>query len=155
MMITVPSDIVGETRDVNANPLSDVEVLLYKQGEGYKRCDYSTPDYSNTVYTTGMYWQHATKALYYEINMVGMTMLGDYYINLSTPEILAAGYVFDFEGNYGLVPRACDMSYAQKSVNLWLSPPAPEFDIYGTVINYWGIDEWKAMDSIHSWQYPS
>ncbi|MBA7504695.1 hypothetical protein ES706_03349 [subsurface metagenome] len=147
MMITVPSDIVGETRDVNANPLSDVEVLLLKQGEGYKRCDYSTPDYSNTAYTTGMFWQHSTKALYYEINMAGMTMLPPYYINLSTPELLAAGCVFDFEGNYGLVPRACDMSYALKSVNLWLVPPEDHPE--------WRLDEWKAMESVHSWQYPS
>ena len=74
-------------------------------------------------------------------------MLPPLYINLTTPELLAPGYVFDFEGNYGLVPRACDMSYALKSVNLWLVPPVDHPE--------WGIDEWKAMDSIHSWQYPS
>jgi len=62
--------------------------------------------------------------------------------------------VFDFEGNYGLVPRACTLSYAMKSVNLWLYPPALNYDIYGTVIDSWGISEWKALDSIHSWQFP-
>jgi len=155
MMITVPGDVVGETRDVNANELSDVDVLLLKQGVGALISDASTPDYSNTAITTGMYWQVATKALYYTINMTGMTMLPDEWINLSTPELLAAGEVFDFEANFGLVPRACDMWYAQKSVNLWLFPPALEYDIYMNVINDWGIDEWKALDSIHSWQFPS
>jgi uncharacterized protein YegL len=147
MMITVPGDVIGETRDVNANLLSDVNVTLLKEGEGAVISDASTPNYSNAAYRTGMYWEVSTKALYYDINMTNMTMLPDYYINLTTPELLAPGYVFDFEGNYGLVPRACNMSYALKSVNLWLSPPEnhPE----------WGIDEWKAMDSIHSWQYPS
>ena len=147
MMITVPSDIVGETRDVNANLLPDVEVLLYKEAEGALRSDISTPDYSNTAYRTGQYWLSATRVRYYEINITNMTMLPDYYINLTTPELLAAGYVFNFTGNYGLVPRACNMSYALKSVNLWLVPPADHPE--------WGIDEWKAMDSIHSWQYPS
>jgi len=155
MVITVPGNVWGETRDVNANLLAEVNVMLLKEAEGYLREDASTPNYENTAYKTGMYWLHSTRVRYYEINITDMTMLPDYWINLTTPELLAAGYVFDFEGNYGLVPRACDMSYAMKSVNLWLFPPAPEKDIYGRVINYWGIDEWKAMDSIHSWQYPS
>lgn len=147
MVITVPGDIVGEIRDVNANPLAEVNVMLLKEDEGYLGEDASTPNYENTAYTTGVYWLHSTRVRYYGINITDMTMLPDYWINLTTPELLAAGYVFDFEGNYGLVPRACDMSYAMKSVNLWLFPPAlnPE----------WGIDEWKAMDPIHSWQFPS
>jgi len=147
MVITVPSDIVGETRDVNANLLPDVDVTLLKQGEGAVISDVSTPNYSDAAYRTGQYWLRATRVRYYEINITNMTMLPDYYINLTTPELLAPGYVFDFEGNYGLVPRACDMSYALKSVNLWLVPPVDHPE--------WGIDEWKAMDSIHSWQYPS
>lgn len=155
LIVTVPGDVVGETRDVNANELGDVVVTLLKDGEGALTSDPSTPDYSNTAYTTGMYWQVATKALFYTIDMCDMAVLPDKWIDLSTPELLSAGCVFDFEANYGLVPRACDMWYAQKSVNLWLFPPAEEFDIYGTVINSWGIDEWKALDSIHSWQFPS
>jgi len=155
LIVTVPGDVIGETRDVNAAPLGDVEVTLLKQGVGALVSDASTPNYSNTAVTTGTYWQVATKALYYTINMTGMTMLPPNPIDLSTPALLAAGKVFDFEGNYGLVPRACDMWYAQKSVNLWLFPPALEYDIYMNVINDWGIDEWKALDSIHSWQFPS
>jgi len=147
VVVTVPGDIVGETRDVNANSLADVEVSLYKEAEGALISDTSTPNFSVMVNETGEYWLLAAKARYYGINMTDMTMLPPYYINLTTPELLAAGYVFDFEGNYGLVPRACDMTYATRSVNLWLFPPSghPE----------WGIDEWKAMDSIHSWRYPT
>ena len=147
MMITVPGKVTGETRDVNAALLSDVDVALLKAGVGAVDTDASTPNYSNDAHTTGMYWEVSTKALYYDINMTGMIMLPANWIDLSTPEVLAAGKVFDFEGNYGLVPRACTMSYAMKSVNLWLFPPTghPE----------WGIAEWKAMDSIHSWQFPS
>jgi len=147
VVVTVPGDIVGETRDVNANPLADVEVSLYKEAAGALISDISTPNFSVMVNETGEYWLLATRVRYYGINMTDMTMLPPLYINLTTPELLAAGYVFDFEGNYGLVPRACNMTYALKSVNLWLVPPSghPE----------WGIDEWKAMDSIHSWRYPT
>jgi len=147
LIVTVPGDIVGETRDVNAAPLSDVNVMLLKQNEGYLRADSSTPNYSNTAYRTGMYFEHSTKALYYDINMTNLVPLAAKWIDLSDTALLAAGYVFDFEGNYGLVPKACSMAYALKSVNLWLFPPAANPE--------WGIDEWKAMDSIHSWQFPS
>ena len=147
MMITVPGKVIGETRDVNAASLSDVDVTLLKEAEGAVASDASTPNYSNTAYRTGMYWEVSTKALYYTINMTGMVMLPANWIDLSTPALLAVGKVFDFEGNYGLVPKACTMSYAMKSVNLWLFPP--------TAHPEWGISEWKAMDSIHSWQFPS
>ena len=147
VVVTVPGDIVGETRDVNANPLADVEVSLYKEAVGALISDISTPNFSVMVNETGEYWLLATRVRYYGVNITDMTMLPPCYINLTTPELLAAGYVFDFEGNYGLVPRACDMAYAMRSVNLWLFPPSgyPE----------WGIDEWKAMDSVHSWRYPT
>ena len=154
MVVIIPGDVIGETRDVNAAPLGDVDVTLNKVAVGAVDSDASTPNYSNTAYTTGMYWQVATKALYYTINMTGMVVLAPNPIDLSTPALLAAGKVFDFEGNYGLVPRACTLSYAMKSVNLWLYPPALNYDIYGTVIDSWGISEWKALDSIHSWQFP-
>jgi len=147
LIVTVPGDVIGETRDVNAAPLSDVDVTLLKEAEGAVTYDASTPNYSNTAYRTGMYWEVSTKALYYTINMTGMVMLPANWIDLSTPALLVLGKVFDFEGNYGLVPRACDMTYAMKSVNLWLFPP--------TAHPEWGIAEWKAMDSIHSWQFPS
>ena len=147
VVVTVPGDIVGETRDVNAAPLADVEVSLYKEAAGAVISDISTPNFSIMVNETGEYWLLATKARYYEVNITDMTMLPPCYINLTTPELLAAGYVFDFEGNYGLIPRACDMTYATRSVNLWLFPPAAHPE--------WGIDEWKAMDSIHSWRYPT
>jgi len=146
VVVTGPGDIVGETRDVNANELSGVTVTLYKDSSGIASGT-STPNYSIGVNETGEYWLLASGNTSYEINTTNMIVLPDLYINLTTPELLAAGYTFDFEGNYGLIPRNCNMSYALRSVNLWLSPPVdyPE----------WGIDEWKAMDVCTAWLYPS
>jgi parallel beta-helix repeat protein len=149
MVITVPGDIVGETRDVNANELPDVDVALYFEGAGWLRSDISTPDYIHTANVTGEYWLVANKTRYYEINTTDDIQLPgcDFDIDLTTPELLAAGYSFDFEGNYGLIPRACTMSYALKSVNLWKCPPSANPE--------WGLDEWKTMDVCNSWLYPS
>ena len=147
VVVTVPGDVAGETRDVNTNPLAEVNVSLYKETAGALGSGISTPNFTIMVNETGEYWLLATKARYYEINITDMPMLPPLYIDLSTPELLAEGYVFDFEGNYGLVPRACNRSYAQKSMNLWLFPPPAHPG--------WGIEEWKVMDSIHSWQYPA
>jgi hypothetical protein len=146
VVVTVPGDIVGETRDVNANELSDVTVTLYKDSSGIAN-DTSTPNYSIGVNETGEYWLLASESTSYEINTTNMLVLPDLYINLTTPELLAAGYTFDFEGNYGLIPTNCNMAYALRSVNLWKSPPPDHPE--------WGISEWKAMDVCTSWLYPS
>jgi len=146
IVVTVPGDIVGETRDVNANELSDVTVTLYKDSSELGS-DTSTPNYSIGVNETGEYWLLASENTSYEINMTNMGVLPDLYINLTTPELLAAGYTFDFEGDYGLIPTNCDMSYALRSINLWISPPAAHPE--------WGISEWKAMDVCTAWLYPS
>ena len=147
VVVTVPGDIGGETFDVNHNELSDVDVALYLDGAGWLRSDASTPNYTHTVNITGEYWLVASKARYYDINIIDMPHLEDRYINLTTLELLAAGYAFDFEGNYGLVPRACNMSYALESVNLWLYWPIDHPE--------WGLSVWKAMQSVNSWQNPS
>jgi len=147
VVVTVPGDIWGETRDVNANELPDVEVMLYLTDAGWLRSDISTPDYVNTANITGQYWLHANRTRFHDINMTDMVTLPPLYIDLTTPEKLAVGYEFNFEGNYGLVPRACELSYVLKSVNLWKVgyPGHPE----------WGIDEWKVGDVISTWLYPS
>jgi hypothetical protein len=155
MMITVPSYVTGETRDVNANPLPDVFVIL-KRGNVSPvtvRADESTPDYSIICYNTGDdYWLRATKNRYFTLDT---RVVGDNsphnvnlspYINWSTPELLSLGNVIDFEGDYGLVPMACDMSYALKSLNLWLFWPTSNPE--------WGLNVWKAMQSVDSWQNP-
>ncbi len=149
MVVTVPGDLVGETRDVNANELPDVDVRLYLVGPGYLRSDISTPDYINTANVTGMYWLVGNLTRFYELDISDGVMLpgADFTIDLTTPALLAAGYTFDFEGDYGLIPRACTMSYALKSINLWKIGCAanPEYD----------LDEWKAMDVCTAWLYPS
>ena len=146
VVVTVPGDIAGETRDVNANELSDVTVMMYKNASEITN-DTSTPNYTIVVNVTGEYWLRASKARYFDILTNDLLPLKPLYINLTTPELLAAGGGFDFEGNYGLVPRECNLSYAMKSVNLWLYWPMDHPE--------WGLSNWKAMESIHSWEFPS
>jgi len=150
LIVTVPSDIVGETRDVNANPLVLVNVSLYKEGGGYLGTNVSTPNYNNTAYTTGEYWLSVSKDGYFTLDTNIMPAPRNPYhadyINFTTPELLAAGYTLDFEGDYGLVPRACTMSCAMESVNHWLFWPSDHPE--------WGLSCWKAMESVHAWQYP-
>jgi parallel beta-helix repeat protein len=149
MVITVPGDIVGETREVNSAELPDVDVRLLLVGPGYLRSDMSTPDYVNTANVTGTYWLVGNLTRFYELDISDGVMLpgADFDIDLSTPALLAGGYSFDFEGNYGLIPRACTMSYALKCVNLWKIGCAanPEYN----------LSEWKAMDVCSAWLYPS
>jgi len=59
---------------------------------------------------------------------------------------LGTGYAetCNFQGNYGLIPKAPDMWYALDCVNRWLYPPNPET----------GLDMWTALDVINAWLYP-
>jgi hypothetical protein len=149
----ITGDITGETRDVNSNLLSNVEVSLY----GLYGGDMSSPDYCIVVNQTGEYWLSGSKYGYFDLLTKDLPPAprNPYhpdYINLTTPGLLAAGYILDFEGDYGLVPKACTMSYAMKSVNHWLFVP-----IDGSAVPHpeWQLSGWKAMESVHSWQYPS
>jgi len=143
----IPGDVVGETRDVNANLLSNVEVSLYEYEEGFYGDDVASPDYYIEVDQTGDYWLLGTKTGFFNINTSAMFVIPPLHIDMTTPELLAAGYVFDFEDDYGLVPRACTMSYALESVNLWKIGRAANPE--------WDLSEWKAMDVCSSWLYPS
>jgi len=69
------------------------------------------------------------------------------FISLPTLELLTEGYSFDFEGDFGLVPTNCTVSYAMRSVNLWLFQPTNNTE--------WGLSVWKAAQSVMSWQNPS
>jgi len=153
MVVTVPGYVTGETRDVNTNPLPDTLVTLERSASPVDT-DESTPDYSIKCYNTGGdYWLLATKNRYDPLSTQVIGGISPHNINLtpnidwSTPELLSAGAVIDFEGDYGLVPMACDMSYALRSVNLWLFWP--------TANPEWGLSVWKAMQSVDSWQNPS
>jgi hypothetical protein len=149
MIVIVPGDIVGETREVNSDELPDVDVRLHLVGDGYLRSDISTPLYVNTANVTGTYWLVGNLTRFYEIDTTNGTQLPgcNFTIDLTTPKLLAAGYIFDFEGDYGLIPRACTMSYALECVNLWKMPPAANPE--------WGLSEWKVMDVCTAWLYPS
>jgi len=149
VVVTQPGDIVGETREVNSAELPDVDVRMHLVGPGYLRSDISTPLYVNTAWVTGTYWLTGNLTRFYELDISDGVMLpgADFTIGLTTQALLAAGYTFDFEGDYGLIPRACTMSYVLKCVNLWKigSSANPE----------WNLSEWKAMDTANSWLYPS
>jgi len=155
VLVTVGGDIMGETRDVNADELSGVNVTLYRNAS-VLTSDTSTPNYTMTVNATGDYWLHSSKDSYFDIltNDMPTTLRNPYhpdYINLTTPELLAAGYTLDFEGDYGLVPMACSMSYAMESVNHWLYTPIDEDE---NPHPEWRISNWKAMQSVAVWQFP-
>jgi len=147
-VVTVPGHILGETRDVNHNLLLDVAVTLYEDSSDLGS-DTSSPDYNITVNETGEYWLSASKDGYFTLDTYNMLPKSE-TINFTTPELLAAGDTFDFEGDYGLVPRACNMSYVVRSVNLWLFVP---IDGGGTIHPEWQLSGWKAMQSVHSWQF--
>jgi len=141
--------VVGEVRDVNADLLSNVAVSLYEHGGGFYGSDVASSDYCIEVDQTGEYWLSANLTGYHDINTTNGVMLPgcDFDIDLTTPELLAAGYTFDFEGDYGLVPTTCTLQDAIKSINLWkMGYLYPE---------QYRLSEWKAGDVISSWLYPS
>ena len=173
MVITLPGYVTGETRDVNADLLPDTLVTL-KRSSSDVNSDESTPNYEMICWNTGSdYWLLATKDRYDDLSSVveggksPHNLNHTQYIDWSTPELLVNSYHvvnstnladFDFEGDYGLVPMACDMSYSLRSVNLWLFWPAEVKHIdmgIITDIDNFGLHVWKAMQSVDSWQNPS
>jgi uncharacterized repeat protein (TIGR02543 family) len=161
-IVTVPGEVWGETRDVNADLLTTTLVVLSEEppqvGDEPEDSDSSTePDalYKVDVDDTGQYWLQASKYCYFTRNTSDMPVTRNPwhadYINFTTVELLAANYTLDFEGDYGLVPKACTMAYAMKSVNHWLFIP---LDGGGSPHPEWQLSNWKAMESIHSWQFP-
>ena len=158
-LVTVPGTVCGETRDVNADLLTSTMVILSEEVAVYEDDDSSTaPDalYCNDVDDTGMYWQSASKYCYFTLDTNAMPVSRNPWhadnIDFSTVALLAVGYTMDFEGDYGLVPRACTMSYAMESVNHWLFVP---IDGSLTPHSEWKLSSWKAMESVHSWQFPA
>jgi len=152
-IVTVPGKVWGETRDVNADLLTTTLVKLYQNPTVYKDEDSSTDPnatYSDDANTTGQYWMNATKYCYKFV----ATNAGPaaFSIDFGDTAKLFAGLRFDFEGDYGLVPKACTMSYAMKSVNHWLFVP---IDKDGNSHPEWQLSVWKADDSVASWQFPA
>lgn len=145
----VTSYVVGEVRDVNANPLAGVDIAIYKEGGSPPEAtDISDPAYSLEVDNAGLYWMRASNDAYYTLNT-------DELILANRPtciELLGGEYAYDFEGDYGLVPKACTMSYAMESVSHWLFVP---IDAMLVPHPEWQLSNWKAMELVHSWQFPS
>jgi len=167
-IVTVPGcGVVGETRDVNGDVLHTVLVTLYEIPAVWEDGDSSSivgdvARYANCPDDTGYYWQNATRYGYYPVDTRLQVDGGDMppvrnpsypdYIDLSTPELLFAGNVTNFVGDYGLVCKTVSMSYATESVNHWLFTPVDE---YGTPQPDWKLSNWKAMQSVHCWQFPT
>jgi hypothetical protein len=162
-IVTVPGKIWGETREVNAALLTTTLVVCDENpaqlGDEPEDSDSSTaPDaiYSLDVDDTGQYYMTASKYCWFDLNTSAMPTprnpSNPLYIDLGNTAKLAAGCNLDFEGDYGLVPKACTMSYAMMSVNHWLFIP-----INGGAIPHpeWQLSVWKAMESVHSWQFPT
>jgi hypothetical protein len=161
-LVTVPGKVLGETRDVNADLLTTTLVVLSEQPpeslDEPEDSDSSTaPDalYNNDADDTGQYWLEASKYCYFTLDTNAMpgtrNPWHDDYINFTDTTLLAAGYNLDFEGDYGLVPKACTMSYAMESVNHWLFVPTDGMNVPHPE---WQLSNWKAMESVHSWQFP-
>ena len=173
-IVTVPGCVVGETRDVNGDLLDTVLVTLHEDPPGTTPPDSEPEDtdsssivinvtaYENCADDTGYYYQIATKYCYKTVNSRpqgdGGTMPGvrnpnhPDYINWTTPELLAAGFGMDFVGDYGLVCKAASMSYAMESINHHLFTPLGDDDV--TPEPDWKLSNWKAMESVASWQFP-
>jgi len=160
MLVTVPGVVWGETRDVNADLLDTVLVTLYEEpldANPEDSCSSAQPSavYENDVDDTGEYWQRAEKWCYHTLDMDAMPGSRNpsypLLINLTTPVLLAAGYNIDFEGDYGLVPVACDVTYAMESVNKANFVPKDE---YGGNHTEWRLTSWKAMESVNAWTNP-
>jgi len=162
-MVTIPGKVVGETRDVNADLLTTTLVVLSENPpealDEPEDSDSSTaPDALYEVWAddTGQYWMEASKYCYFSLDTNTMPTprnpLYALYIDFGTTAKLYAGSALDFEGDYGLVPKACTMSYAMKSVNHWLFVP-----VDGGLNSHseWQLSVWKAMESVHSWQFPA
>jgi len=167
-IVTAPGcGVVGETRDVNGALLHTVLVTLYETPAVWEDDNSSSmvgnvTKYANCPDDTGYYWQNATRYGYYPVDTRPLVDGGDMppvrnpsypdYIDLSTPELLFAGNVTNFVGDYGLVSKTVSMSYAGESVNHWLFTPVDE---YGTPQPDWKLSNWKAMQSVHFWQFPT
>ena len=162
--------VIGETRDVNGDLLDTVLVTLYEEpaemGDEPEDSNPSTivgnvTKYANCPDDTGYYWQKATRYGYKSVDTRPLVDGGDMpsvrnpsypdYIDLSTPELLFAGNVTNFVGDYGLVSKTVSKSYAMESINHWLFTPLDE---YGTPQPDWKLSNWKAAQSVHFWQFP-
>jgi len=162
-IVTVPGKIVGETREVNADLLTTTLVVCSEEPaealDEPEDSDSSTAPaalYKIDVDDTGQYYLTASKYCWFDLDTSAMPITRNPaysdFIDFGTTAKLAAGAILDFEGDYGLVPKACTMSYAMRSVNHWLFVP-----IDGSLVSHpeWQLSSWKAMESVHSWQFPT
>jgi len=166
-IVTVPGCVVGETRDVVGDVLDTVLVSLYEDDDVWEDNDSSSivggiAVYQNCANDTGMYYQIADKYCYFPINTRpegdGGSMPSSRnpaypdYIDWSTPELLAAGNVTNFVGDYGLICKAASISMAMEAVNHMLFVPEEPL---GVPHPDWRLSGWKVTQVVNSWQFPA
>ncbi len=128
----IPSTIVtGITREVNGNILSGVNIRL----DGVEMAvSGQSGEFTTIASTLGSHTLVAHKDGFRDRTRT---------INIAE---LGAGYAVtcNFQGQYGLIPKAPDIWYALDCVNRWLYPPNPDT----------GLTMWTALDAINAWLYP-
>jgi len=176
-VVTVPGCETGETRDVLGNVLDTVTINLWEDdlplndvaGDVWEDQDTSSivggiAVYEDCADDTGMYYKIASKYCYFTLNTRPAPPAPDGgsmpasrnpaypdYIDWSTPELLAAGNVLDFVGDYGLVCKAASMSMAMEAVNHMLFTPEEPL---GVPHPDWKLSGWKVAQVVHAWQFP-
>jgi hypothetical protein len=123
--------VSGITREVNGNILPGVSITLdgigpvvsYQDGY-YEIMATAIGNYTVTAHKDGFRDRSQT---------ISITGLG-----------LGYAVTCNFQGNYGLIPKAPDIWYALDCVNRWLYPPDPDT----------GLDIWTALDVVNAWLYP-
>jgi internalin A len=128
---TDATPVTGITRGVNGSILAGVSITL--DGIGPVVSDQSG-QYEIMATATGSHTVVAHKDGFRDrTRTVNITGLGTGY-----------AVTCNFQGQYGLIPKAPNIWYALDCVNLWLYPPNPDT----------GLDIWTALDVINAWLYP-
>jgi len=149
----VKTAIKGKVYDVNSNLLSNVNIAIYKgTNSSPEATTKSNPNYCVVVSSTGPYWLSASNISYLTLDTNKLPQRRNPNYPDHITGLLGSPYIFNFEGDYGLVPKACTMGYALQSTNRWLFIP---MDSNGCYHPEWQLSNWKAMESVHSWIYPS
>jgi len=181
-VVTVPGCVVGETRDVNANLLDTVTVVLYEEPldanpeesdsssmvpistipapehasvEGGTFSEDPTTWYENCADDTGYYWQYASKYCFYSINTSNMASPRNY----SHPDYIDWSTPEKLAAGYRMDFEA-DYGLVCKAASMSYAMESVNHWLFvpidggGTPHPEWQIHSWKADESIHSWQFP-
>jgi len=128
--------ITGVTMEVNCEPLGEVTVRLYNNGDMEGTTSDGDGNYSFIAYISELddYELVASKSGYRDESQT---------INITESE---QEYEFDFCGNTGLIPNALDVFYVVDCVAHWKYLPA---------VACCKLDVLKVVDVVAAWKYPA